>query len=235
MVKGGTITIDCSVERNDGTGGMVMIRFSDTGSGIPRVILDKVFDPFFTTKKLGKGTGLGLALVQRVVSLHNGRIVVEKTDKKGTTFRIEIPESESGEVDHDTTVILLNRRPTMVLLLDDDPKIRSILTFFMKEFKYTVCEASALEEGMAELKKHQDECEVVIMDWKLGQDDPHHVITSLRSIKKDLIVIVVSGYPARQKSIEQMNIWKWFTKPYDKNQLDLEIQRSLFMAGRSQE
>jgi PAS domain S-box-containing protein len=235
MARGGTITIDCSVERNDGTGGMVMIRFSDTGSGIPREILDKIFDPFFTTKKLGKGTGLGLALVQRVVSLHNGRIVVEKTDKKGTTFRIEIPESEGGEVSHDTTVVLLNRRPAMVLLLDDDPKIRSILTFFMKEFKYTVCEASTLEEGMGELKKHQDECEVVIMDWKLGQDDPHHVITSLRSVKKDLIVIVVSGYPARQKSIEQMNIWKWFTKPYDKNQLDLEIQRSLFMAGRSRE
>jgi PAS domain S-box-containing protein len=235
MPRGGTMTIDCTIERNDGTGGLVLIRFSDTGSGIPHDIVDKIFDPFFTTKKPGKGTGLGLALVQRIVSLHNGRIMVEKTDKKGTTFRLEIPESEGGEVDHDTTVILLNRKPTMVLLLDDDPKIRSILTFFMKEFKYSVCEASSLGEGMEELKNHQDECEVVIMDWKLGQDDPHHVITSLRSLKKDLIVIVVSGYPARQKSIEEMNIFKWFTKPYDKNQLDLEIQRALFLARRSRD
>jgi len=232
MPKGGTITIDISVERNEGTGGLVVIRFSDTGTGIPRDILDKIFDPFFTTKKPGKGTGLGLALVQRIVSLHNGRIMVEKTDKRGTTFRIEIPETEGGEVNHDTTVILLNRRPTMVLLLDDDPKIRSILTFFMKEFKYSVCEASTLEEGKGELEKHRDECEVVIMDWKLGQEDPHQVIRSLRSVKKDLVVIVVSGYPARQKSIEEMNIWKWFTKPYDKNQLDLEIQRALFLARK---
>jgi DNA-binding NtrC family response regulator len=105
----------------------------------------------------------------------------------------------------------------------------------MKEFKYSVCEASNLEEGMRELKNHQEECEVVIMDWKLGREDPHHVISSLRSIKKDIIVIVVSGYPARQKSIEEMNICKWFTKPYDKNQLDLEIQRALFLAKRSSE
>jgi PAS domain S-box-containing protein len=235
MTRGGTITIECSLERSDGTGGMAVIRVSDTGTGIPHDIIDKVFDPFFTTKKPGKGTGLGLALVQRIVALHNGRIMIEKTDKKGTTFRIEIPESEGGEVDHDTTVILLNRRPTMALLLDDDPKIRSILTFFMKEFKYSVCEASTLEEGMRELGNHIDECEVVIMDWKLGQEDPHHVIRSLRSIRKDLIVIVVSGYPARQKSIEEMNICKWFTKPYNKNQLDLEIQRALFMAKRARE
>jgi PAS domain S-box-containing protein len=235
MSRGGTITIECSVERTDGTGGIVVIRFSDTGSGIPHDIMDKIFDPFFTTKKPGKGTGLGLALVQRIVALHNGRIMIEKTDKKGTTFRIEIPESEGGEVDHDTTVILLNRRPAMVLLLDDDPKIRGILKFFMKEFKYSVCEASTLEEGAKELKNNIDECEVVIMDWKLGQEDPHQVITSLRAIKKDLVVIVVSGYPARQKSIEEMNICKWFTKPYDKNQLDLEIQRALFLARRSKE
>ncbi len=235
MPKGGTITIDCSIERNEGSGGVAVIRVSDSGTGIPREIIDKIFDPFFTTKKPGKGTGLGLALVQRIVSLHNGRIMLEKTDKKGTTFRIEIPESEGGEVDHDTTVILLNRRPAMVLLLDDDPKIRSILTFFMKEFRYSVCEASTLLEGVKELKAHQEECEAVIMDWKLGQEDPHHVIRSLRAIKKDIIVIVVSGYPARQKSIEEMNIHKWFTKPYDKNQLDLEIQRALFLAKRAKE
>ena len=232
MPGGGVITIELASPHDETSNGMVKIRFSDTGTGIPHDIIEKIFDPFFTTKKPGKGTGLGLALVQRIVSLHNGRIFIEKTDKRGTTFCIEIPESEGGEVDRDTTVVLSNRRPTKVLLLDDDPKIRSILTFFMKEFKYSVCEASTLAEGMSELKKNLEECEVVIMDWHLQQDDPHHVIESLRSIKRDLIVIVVSGYPPRQKSIESMNIFKWFTKPYDKNQLDLEIQRALFIAKK---
>ncbi|HUI90933.1 MAG TPA: ATP-binding protein [Chitinivibrionales bacterium] len=233
MENGGTITIECFADRRHGEKtGTVVIRFTDTGTGIPHEVLDKIFDPFFTTKKKGKGTGLGLALVQRIVSLHNGRVFVERTDKRGTTFRIEIPESEGGEVEHDTTMIMLNRTPSMVLLLDDDPKIRAILRFFMNEFKYAVCEASTVEEGARELNKHLAECEVLIMDWKLGRDDPHAAIARLRAIKPSLIVIVVSGYPPEQKSVEDMKIWKWFTKPYDKNQLDLEIQKALFYAKK---
>jgi PAS domain S-box-containing protein len=233
MPKGGIITIECFADRSEGKIGTVVIRVSDTGSGISHEILDKIYDPFFTTKKQGKGTGLGLALVQRIVSLHNGRIVVEKTDKKGTTFRIEIPECDGGEINQDTTVIMLNRKSTMVLLLDDDPKIRSILRFFMKEFKYLVCEASTVDEGAKELARNIDECDVLIMDWKLGREDPHKAIKRLRAIKPGLIVIVVSGYAVEQKSVEEMKIWKWFTKPYDKNKLDLEIQKSLYFAKKS--
>ncbi len=232
MPEGGTITIECFADRPEGKIGTAIIRFIDTGTGIPHEIVEKVFDPFFTTKKPGKGTGLGLALVQRIVSLHNGRILVEKTDSRSTTFRMEIPESEGGEVDHDTTVVMLNRKPTMVLLLDDDPKIRGILRFFMKEFKYSVCESSTIDEGARELEKHMEECEVLIMDWKLGRDDPHQAINRLRAIKPSLIVVVVSGYPAEQKSVEEMKIWKWFTKPYDKNQLDLEIQKALYFSKK---
>ena len=66
------------------------------------------------------------------------------------------------------------------------------------------------------------------MDWKFGSDNPHTVIRNLRAIKRELIVIVVSGYPPRKESIKAMNIFKWITKPYDKNQLDLEIQRALY-------
>jgi DNA-binding NtrC family response regulator len=70
------------------------------------------------------------------------------------------------------------------------------------------------------------------MDWKLGREDPHQAIKKLRAIKPALIVIVVSGYPAELKSVEEMKIWKWFTKPYDKNQLDLEIQKALFFSKK---
>jgi|GEM_PF-841976 PAS domain S-box-containing protein len=233
MPEGGTITIDSFIERAASDAlGTVVIRVSDGGTGIPRDLVEKVFDPFFTTKQSGKGTGLGLALVQKIVALHNGRITVEKTGRNGTTFRIDLPESEGGEVAHDTTVVLLNRSPTMVLLLDDDPKIRAILSFFMKEFKYAVCEASALDEGVRELRKHIAECEVVVMDWKLGADDPREAIKRLRQIKPSLIVIVVSGYPAEQKAVEELKIWKWITKPYDKNQLDLEIQKALYFSKK---
>ena len=228
MPHGGTIAIECKVQTHPGKSNMAVIRIIDSGTGIPADLIGKIFDPFFTTKKPGKGTGLGLALVQRIVSLHNGTVILEKTDPSGTTFRVEIPESEREDDEVDTKEILLNRRITRVLILDDDPKIRGILKFFLTEFKYPLCEASDVEEGVRELAKYVQECELVIMDWKLGTDDPHHVIKSLRTIKPRLIVMVVSGYPPQPESIRSMNIFKWITKPYDKNQLDLEIQKALY-------
>jgi len=226
MPDGGTITVECAMSRPATGTGTVVIRFSDTGSGIPQAIQEKIFDPFFTTKKPGKGTGLGLAIVQRIASQHNGTVRVEKSDSKGTTFRIELPECDNADLE-DTRWVLSNRINTRLLLLDDDPKIRDVLKVFLTEFGYTISQATDLAGATAELTAHKSECQVLIMDWKLGWGDPVEVIRVLREIRPGLIVIVVSGYPADQQNIERAGIRRWFTKPYDKNQLDLEIQKSL--------
>lgn len=232
MPKGGTITIECFAVRRKGEANTVVIRLADTGFGIPSELIENIFDPFFTTKKPGKGTGLGLALVRRIVTLHKGHVFVERSDSHGTAFRMEFPESEREDQDMDTKQIMLNRRSSTILLIDDDPKIREILKIFIKGLGYPVCEAANRQESVNELKRHAAECNVVIMDWKLGREDPHRLIKELRAIKPELIVIVVSGYPPKSKSIDSMRIHKWFTKPYDKNMLDLEIQRALFRLAR---
>jgi PAS domain S-box-containing protein len=227
MPEGGNITISCEKVVRTSSEGVIHIRVTDTGTGIPQELSEKVFDPFFTTKKPGKGTGLGLALVRRIIMLHNGTISIEKSGYEGTTFLIELPLSDEKELDSDTKALMLNRMPATVLLLDDDRKIRDVLKIFLKEFKYSVLEASDGNEALEALKENARSCNVLIMDWKLGNEDPHQVIRSLRSIRRDIIVIVVSGYPPQEKSIENMMITRWFTKPYDRNLLDIEIQRAL--------
>jgi two-component system, NtrC family, sensor kinase len=69
----------------------VVLRFKDTGSGIPPEVLDKIFEPFFTTKPPGKGTGLGLSIVYGVIQRHGGTIDAESRPGKGTTFTITLP------------------------------------------------------------------------------------------------------------------------------------------------
>jgi PAS domain S-box-containing protein len=235
MPDGGVITVICTSYRGDDDVGMVSIKVCDTGTGIPPELTEKIFDPFFTTKKPGKGTGLGLALVRRIIMLHNGSVTVEKSGYEGTIFRLELPINDETGHDHDTKAMLQNRQTASVLLLDDDPKIREVLKIFLKEFKYSVLESSTSEEALQRMKNSQTNCDVLIMDWRLGNENPHAVIRLLRRIKKDLIVIVVSGYSPNHKSIEEMQITKWFTKPYDKNQLDIEIQRSLHKLLKSRE
>ncbi len=229
MPEGGSIFVSCCSTKVEGTG-MVTIKVSDTGTGIPPELKEKIFDPFFTTKKPGKGTGLGLALVRRIIMLHNGTIFVEKTGYEGTIFKIDIPKIDETELENDTKAILLNRKYSGIIVLDDDPKIREVLKIFLKEFKYPVYEASNSDEALLKMRANQSSIETIIMDWKIGNENPHDVIKAIRLLKDDIIVIVVSGYPPHHKSIEEMHIHKWFTKPYDKNQLDIEIQKALHRA-----
>jgi signal transduction histidine kinase len=77
--------------RTDVRDGMAWVEFSDTGSGISPDIIKRIFDPFFTTKPVGQGTGLGLSLAHSIVQKHQGRIEVDSTPGKGTTFRIGLP------------------------------------------------------------------------------------------------------------------------------------------------
>ncbi|MDG5814542.1 ATP-binding protein [Chitinispirillales bacterium ANBcel5] len=221
MPNGGTIRVSCSLVKETDHPSILTIRVSDTGSGIPPRIREKVFDPFFTTKKKGKGTGLGLALVHRIIMLHKGNISIEDNTPRGTTFKIELPLADYVI---DETTASKGRMTSTVLLLDDDPKIQEVMKFFLEDLNYTVCEAVNQESAKAELIKNRDKCDLVIMDWSIENEDPVRIINSLRQIKRDITIIVVSGYPPNQQCIESFKIHRWFTKPYDKNRLDSEIQ-----------
>jgi signal transduction histidine kinase len=70
----------------------VEVKVSDNGIGIPQKYINQIFDPFFTTKKSGEGTGLGLNIVYRIVTKHEGTIDVESKEQVGTTFTIKFPK-----------------------------------------------------------------------------------------------------------------------------------------------
>jgi signal transduction histidine kinase len=76
----------------------IRIEIADTGGGIPPDKLNKIYDPFFTTKEPGKGTGLGLFIVRQIVERNKGRISVESTVGKGTTFFLDFPVAKSVTV-----------------------------------------------------------------------------------------------------------------------------------------
>ena len=82
----GDITIETKAIKNE-----IIIKISDTGSGISKINLDKIFDPFFTTKEVGKGTGLGLSISHGIIERHNGTINVDSKQGEGTVFTIKLP------------------------------------------------------------------------------------------------------------------------------------------------
>ncbi len=84
MPNGGRLTVKSGIQY-----GRIFIEISDTGSGIPKEIGDRVFNPFFTTKE--QGTGLGLAIVHKIIEAHDGKIEFKTRHGKGTTFIIRLP------------------------------------------------------------------------------------------------------------------------------------------------
>ena len=84
-----------TVEIRDGGGSL--IRITDNGCGIPKDLRKHVFEPFFTTKKDGKGTGIGLTVVKRMVEEHGGWIQVQSEEEKGTTFIMNFPRVDDSE------------------------------------------------------------------------------------------------------------------------------------------
>jgi signal transduction histidine kinase len=89
MPKGGSVQVTITVVQSHSGRPELELRVTDSGMGIPDDRLEKIFLPFYTTKT--KGTGLGLALVHKIVLLHKGRIQVESQEGKGTTFRVYLP------------------------------------------------------------------------------------------------------------------------------------------------
>ena len=82
----GKLIVSCYREQSFG-----VIRFVDTGGGIPEGIRSRIFEPFFTTKSEGEGTGLGLSISFGIIQRHQGRVEVESDDGRGTTFTVYIP------------------------------------------------------------------------------------------------------------------------------------------------
>ena len=88
MPNGGTLTVKSSLSLEDN---FVEVRIADAGCGIPKEMIDRIYDPFFTTKESKKGTGLGLAVSYGIIKKHQGFILVESEEGKGTTFTIRLP------------------------------------------------------------------------------------------------------------------------------------------------
>ena len=153
MIETLNISLDhgyVSMNNDVAVGDYVMIAVSDTGSGIPAALLDKVFDPFFTTKEVGKGTGLGLSMVFGFVKQSGGHIKIYSEEGHGTTIRIYLPRStgtgqSAGEAEPQAEVECGHET---VLIVEDDTLVRKYVVTQVASLGYTTLEAANAAEAL---------------------------------------------------------------------------------------
>jgi CheY-like chemotaxis protein len=138
-------------------GDHIMIAVSDTGSGIPADLLEKVFDPFFTTKEVGKGTGLGLSMVFGFVKQSGGHIKIYSEEGHGTTVKIYLPRS-SGQGKAATTTVstTVEGGSEAVLVVEDDALVRQYVVAQVASLGYATLEASNATEALKIIDDNPD-------------------------------------------------------------------------------
>jgi PAS domain S-box-containing protein len=132
-------------------GPYVVVAVSDTGTGIPSELRDKVFEPFFTTKEPGKGTGLGLSMVYGFVKQSNGHIKIYSEEGHGTSIKLYLPRAE-GHADQREDVSAaahLKGGPESILVVEDDQLVRDYVVAQLGQLGYTTMTAENAAKALA--------------------------------------------------------------------------------------
>ncbi len=202
-------------------GPYVTLIVSDTGTGIPSSIIDRIFEPFFSTKA-EKGTGLGLSTVYRIVKDHKGFIKVYSEEGKGTTFKVYIPalnESEKEQGPKEEAIKAPRGREELVLLIEDEPSIREVTNSILKDYGYRVIAANNGAEGIELYLKNKELVKAVVVDMIMPIMDGVEVIQKLKAFNPDVKIIATSGLKENESLSKSLGVNEFLLKPYNKESL----------------
>ncbi len=176
-------------------GDFALITVTDTGKGMDEKIKAKIFEPFFTTKEIGKGTGLGLAMVYGIVKQHNGYIDVYSEPGKGTTFKIYFPLAKPAASETEERLIQepIGGNETL-LIAEDNPEVRASTKTILLDFGYRVFEAKDGDDTLSKYELHKSEIDLVILDMIMPKMNGWEVYEKIREISPEAKVIFTSGY-----------------------------------------
>ncbi len=173
-------------------GDYVGIWVSDTGVGIASEKISRIFDPFFTMKEVGKGTGLGLAVVYGIVKNAGGFLDVESRPGQGTTFALYLPvasEALTLEVSEGPS-----RARPLILLVDDEPAVRRVATLILTRHGYDVLLASDGVEALETYRERRGEIALVILDVTMPRMGGFMCYERLVEMDPEVKIVLCSGY-----------------------------------------
>ena len=169
LVETRNATLDeADIARNPGmvAGEFVVLAVTDTGSGIPADMRDKVFEPFFTTKEVGKGTGLGLSMVYGFIKQSHGYIRIDSEVGRGTTFELYLPRHRGAEeaTAVAATRIALPARAERLLVVEDDDQVRDNVVRQLQSLGYVVSQAADGRLGVAAFEAAAQPFDLLLTD-----------------------------------------------------------------------
>ncbi|HAJ28403.1 MAG TPA: hypothetical protein DCG53_14375 [Syntrophus sp. (in: bacteria)] len=207
----------------------VQISVVDTGVGMNEKTRERIFDPFFTTKAMGRGTGLGLAMVYGIIRGHGGAINVTSELGHGTTFTIYLPASDKNIVVEKTVAAETVKGMETILLIDDEPINLEVSGELLESLGYRVYLAGGGQEGLAIYEEKRDEIDMVILDMVMPGISGGETFDRLRRSDPDIKVLLCSGYSinGQAQNILDRGCNGFIQKPYKMSHLSQKIRELL--------
>jgi signal transduction histidine kinase len=212
MPDGGRLTVQASrVQIDDAharthqplvAGDYVEIAVSDTGRGMSADTQRHMFEPFFTTKGVGKGTGLGLAMVYGTVKQSGGFIFVDSQEGRGTTFRLYFPPAAAQQPPRPAAATHTTADATTILVVDDEPIVRALVVSTLKREGYRVLDADSGAEALRIAASVPGRIDLLLTDASMPGMSGADLATQLARSRRELRVLVMSGYTADPVAVD---------------------------------
>ncbi|MEO0248673.1 MAG: PAS domain-containing protein [candidate division WOR-3 bacterium] len=203
---------------------------SDTGAGMDRETLERAFDPFFTTKPLGEGTGLGLAVVHRIVKNHGGTVTAYSEKGKGSTFSVFLPLIAADQASEGPLLPRPIPKGTERILLVDDEEIqvRSVKPM-LERLGYTVVGKTSALDALELFRAQPGAFDLVITDQTMPQMMGHELAQELLRIRPDVPVILCTGFSQAlyEEQVQTAGIRALVMKPFRATEIAEKIRRAL--------
>ena len=238
-IEGANLDVDenlASMTPEAHVGRYVVIRVSDTGTGIPRDVLDRIFDPFFTTKPVGKGSGLGLSTVAGIVRGHGGFINVSSHAGKGSVFEVFLPayEQANGASAAKPCATEMPRGcGELVLVVDDESAVLEVTTAMLVENGYQTLAAADGAVALSLYVEHGSEIKAVLTDMLMPIVDGTALCRALRRInpRVNILASTGEGEESHFAELRTLGVESFLTKPFSTERLLLTLREALGAAG----
>lgn len=242
MPAGGTLTIGLESKLLNGNlsafypgakpGWYAVLSVTDTGTGIPPDVQEKMFDPFFTTKPLGQGSGLGLSTVVGIVRSHGGFVNVYSQVGQGTKMMVYLPAQADGTTAPPAPPPGSAPPPgrgELLLLVDDEVAILALTKASLEANGYRVLTARGGEEGLAAFRANRGGVRLVVQDMMMPGTDGPTVMAELRREAPALPIIAASGLKPVGRTAEAVSAYAaaFLPKPFSDDDLLHTIARLL--------
>jgi PAS domain S-box-containing protein len=210
-------------------GEYVQLVVKDTGIGMSPDVMKRIFEPFFTTREVGKGTGMGLAVVYGIVRDLQGTVTVESEHGVSSTFRVFLPkvrtETESKPIQSDQSP----RGTEKVLFIDDEDVLVGLGQARLERLGYTVTAVTEAPEALRLFSHDPSQFDLVITDQAMPKLTGLHLARKLLKIRPDIPIILCTGHSdsVSPEKAKEAGIKEFVMKPLAKKELAVVVRRVL--------